>query len=250
LVSISITQPNPIINVGTSQQFTATGTYSDKTTADVTSMVTWTSGNRAVASITSSGLATGVAAGRSSITAADVATKISGSADFSVAATAVTPFIPTTTLPTSSPGTVGTPPTTTPGNSNTPSPPRTGSQFTLTDLTVSTIKAKPGEIIKVSATVKNMGTQAGIYIVQLRIDGAVEASKNTRSMDPGTQEIVDFEFTRRTVGTYQLSVGEQAASVQVVGSGISWIKVIAAIFILLVALYLLKRLLWWGFKKG
>lgn len=48
----------------------ATGTYSDGSTAVLTSTVTWTSGRfRRVASINSSGLATGVSAGTSVITA-------------------------------------------------------------------------------------------------------------------------------------------------------------------------------------
>lgn len=47
----------------------ATGTYSDGSTAVLTSTVTWTSGRVRVATINSSGLATGVSAGTSVITA-------------------------------------------------------------------------------------------------------------------------------------------------------------------------------------
>ena len=47
----------------------ATGTYSDGSTAVLTSTVTWTSGTVGVATIKSSGLATGVRAGTSVITA-------------------------------------------------------------------------------------------------------------------------------------------------------------------------------------
>ena len=47
----------------------ATGTYSDGSTAVLTSTVTWTSGTVVVATINSSGLATGVSAGTSVITA-------------------------------------------------------------------------------------------------------------------------------------------------------------------------------------
>ena len=47
----------------------ATGTYSDGSTAVLTSKVTWTSGTVGVATINSSGLATGVSAGTSVITA-------------------------------------------------------------------------------------------------------------------------------------------------------------------------------------
>jgi hypothetical protein len=51
LSSITITPDKPTINVGATQQFTATGTFSDKTTRDLTNFVTWTSSNTVVAII-------------------------------------------------------------------------------------------------------------------------------------------------------------------------------------------------------
>jgi len=57
LVSIAITPANPTVPVGTSQQFTATGTYSDNSTANLTASVTWASGTPANANINASGLA-------------------------------------------------------------------------------------------------------------------------------------------------------------------------------------------------
>ena len=69
LISIAITPANPSIAKGTSQQFTATGTYSDNSTNDITSSVTWSSGTVATSTISAGGLATGVAIGTSVITA-------------------------------------------------------------------------------------------------------------------------------------------------------------------------------------
>jgi hypothetical protein len=70
LASISITAPSGSLSAGSAQQFTATGTYSDNSTANITSQVTWTSSNPSVATIgTNTGLATGVAAGSTNITA-------------------------------------------------------------------------------------------------------------------------------------------------------------------------------------
>ena len=63
LQSIAVTPANPIIAKGLTQQFTATGTFSDNTTQNLTSQVTWASATPAVATITAAGLATGVAAG-------------------------------------------------------------------------------------------------------------------------------------------------------------------------------------------
>jgi len=55
--------------VGATLQFTATGTYSDGSTADVTSQVTWASSDTSIATVSEAGLATGVAAGTAEITA-------------------------------------------------------------------------------------------------------------------------------------------------------------------------------------
>ena len=63
LQSIAVTPANPSITKGATQQFTATGTYSDSTTQNITASVTWTSGTPATATITPAGLATGVAVG-------------------------------------------------------------------------------------------------------------------------------------------------------------------------------------------
>ncbi len=71
LTSIAVGPANPSIAVGASQQFTATGTYSDASTAKITTSVTWTSSDTTKVTIQpSSGLASGVAAGSVMITAA------------------------------------------------------------------------------------------------------------------------------------------------------------------------------------
>ena len=73
LQSIRITPARPFVGVGHTEQFTATGTYSDNTTQDLTSTVTWSSGITAVATISSAagsrGLATAVGVGTSTIAA-------------------------------------------------------------------------------------------------------------------------------------------------------------------------------------
>ena len=71
LSSIAVTPASPgELAVGGTQQFTATGTYSDGTNSVITSQVSWASSNITVASISSSGLATALAAGSAGITAA------------------------------------------------------------------------------------------------------------------------------------------------------------------------------------
>jgi hypothetical protein len=69
LMSITVTPAAPSIAKGTTQQFTATGTYSDNSTKDLTATATWASATAATATITAAGVATGVAAGTSVISA-------------------------------------------------------------------------------------------------------------------------------------------------------------------------------------
>src|SRR5262249_28993524 len=69
LTSIAVTPPNPSIALGLTQQFTATGTFSDASTADITATVMWKSLTAAVATINTAGLATSVGTGTSQITA-------------------------------------------------------------------------------------------------------------------------------------------------------------------------------------
>jgi O-glycosyl hydrolase len=70
LTSIAVTPTNPTILVGATQQFTAIGTYSDGSTQNLSSRVTWTSSKTAAAAINTNGLVTGVSAGATVISAA------------------------------------------------------------------------------------------------------------------------------------------------------------------------------------
>ena len=94
-VSIAVTPATPSIAVGATRQFTATGTYSDSSTKNITTQVTWTSGTTSVATINTSGLATGVGAGTSTITAA--LSGISGSTTLTVTTSATAGTVNITT---------------------------------------------------------------------------------------------------------------------------------------------------------
>jgi hypothetical protein len=67
LQSITVSPATASVVPGATQQFTATGRYSDNTTKDLTTAVTWSSSNSGIASISNSagtpGIATGVAPG-------------------------------------------------------------------------------------------------------------------------------------------------------------------------------------------
>ena len=69
VTSIAVTPSTANLQVGSTQQFTATATYSNGTTGNVTSTATWSSSANSVATVNASGLATAVGAGQATITA-------------------------------------------------------------------------------------------------------------------------------------------------------------------------------------
>jgi hypothetical protein len=69
LVSAVIAPGAAFLPPGTSQQFTATGTYSDGNSQDITSIASWSSSAPNIASINSSGLLSAVSAGTATISA-------------------------------------------------------------------------------------------------------------------------------------------------------------------------------------
>lgn len=97
LTSLTISPANPSITLGQSQQFSASGIYSDGTKQDVTQSVTWTSSQSSVAVFGATGMATTKGTGTTTITAA--LGSVSGSDILSVSAAtlksiAVTPANP------------------------------------------------------------------------------------------------------------------------------------------------------------
>ena len=98
LVAIVVTPAVGSIGIGQTQQFTATGTYSNLTTQNLTNSVTWSTSKAARHGHhrRPQGLATGVANGAVTITATDPSTDIPGTAALTVTpavlvAIAVTP---------------------------------------------------------------------------------------------------------------------------------------------------------------
>ena len=101
LVSIAVTPATATIQTGATQQFIATGTYSNSSTALITNGVTWSSSSPAFATVAPSGTATGVAPGTTSIIATQGT--ISGSAVLTVIAPPVVP-VPPPVVPVPPPG--------------------------------------------------------------------------------------------------------------------------------------------------
>ena len=83
LTSVSVTPASASVGLGATEQFTATGKYSDNTSADISSTASWTSATASVATVSSSGLATAAASGSTAIMAS--LSGISGTATLDVA---------------------------------------------------------------------------------------------------------------------------------------------------------------------
>jgi hypothetical protein len=69
LSSIAVAPANAVVAIGAAQQFVAVGTFSDNSTAVITSTAAWTSSNTGVATVLNTGVATGIATGTAVITA-------------------------------------------------------------------------------------------------------------------------------------------------------------------------------------
>lgn len=82
LSTITVTPPTPSVQEGNTQQMTATGTYDDGSTKNITSSVSWTTDDSSIATVGASGLVTGVATGSATITATSAA--ITGSTTVTV----------------------------------------------------------------------------------------------------------------------------------------------------------------------
>lgn len=89
LVSVKVTPATSTVLIGGLQQFVATATYSDDTTAVVTGNAVWSSTSPSIGAVATTGVATGIAAGATTITA--TAGGKSGSAALNVTAVALPP---------------------------------------------------------------------------------------------------------------------------------------------------------------
>ena len=69
LVAVAVTPADPVLLLGTVQQFTATGRFSDGSEKDITGSVTWATSSSSVASITGGGLAAASALGSATVSA-------------------------------------------------------------------------------------------------------------------------------------------------------------------------------------
>ncbi len=84
LVELQVAPASTAVAAGQTQQYTATGIYSDQTTSDLTDEVFWTSTDKAIASIDNSGLARTYTTGEVTITATESGSGLQQTAELSV----------------------------------------------------------------------------------------------------------------------------------------------------------------------
>src|SRR5262249_18385656 len=104
LQSITVSPNSASVAAGLTQQFSATGHYSDSSTANLTSSATWTSSSTSIATVGNTGLATGVAIGGPTTIKAAL-NGINGTAQLTVTAPLLTSITVTPANPTVPAGT-------------------------------------------------------------------------------------------------------------------------------------------------
>jgi hypothetical protein len=84
LKALSVMPPTATMPVGLTQQYVASGTFTDATIRDLTSSVTWSSTSLTVAEVSSAGLASALVVGTTTISALDPTSGITASAPLTV----------------------------------------------------------------------------------------------------------------------------------------------------------------------
>jgi len=88
VTSVAITSPSTSLIVGQSQQLSATASYSDGTSADLTTTALWSSQDSTVATVSASGLMTAIGAGQATLVA--IVSSVKGSATIAISAKKIT----------------------------------------------------------------------------------------------------------------------------------------------------------------
>ncbi|MBA7635567.1 hypothetical protein ES703_43171 [subsurface metagenome] len=101
-----------------------------------------------------------------------------------------------------------------------PPPPPTPAAFTPGSLSVSPTEVDVGEAVTISISVANTGGQAGSYTVMLKINDAVEETKEV-TVAAGASETVTFTTSKDKAGTYAVDVNGLTGSFMVKEAAVS-----------------------------
>jgi len=99
LMSIAVGPLNPTLTTGATEQFTATGTYFDGSTKDLTADVTWSTGSPGVASISNAGGSQGLASAGPAGTSTIITATLGGTTVSTTLTVAANQLVPPPTPP-------------------------------------------------------------------------------------------------------------------------------------------------------
>ena len=218
LVSLAITPANPSITVGASQQFTATGTFSDGSQRNWTTSVTWSSSNTSTVVISSTtglqGFAMGAAVGTSTITAALGSTQATTLVTVQAPVTPIPPYITSVSPPAGEAGTQVT-------ISGTGFGPTQGTGAVWLGSTYGAVVTWTGtQIVATVTSISRSGTaqvqQGGLSsnAVQFNVNTATILNVSPASGVPGTQVTITGSGFGATQGSGQVFLGTANGLVQ------------------------------------
>jgi hypothetical protein len=96
----------------------------------------------------------------------------------------------------------------------TSAPPASAASFSVSNLSVSSVLAAPGEQVTISAQVTNTGGTQGSYNAILNVNDVNEAEKEI-TLAAGKTGTVTFTINEQKVGVYNITVGGQSKSFMV-----------------------------------
>jgi len=127
-------------------------------------------------------------------------------------------------------------------------PPPPPTEFTIANLSISPTTVSPGEQLTISATVSNVGDAQGTCVVELTVNGVVEATQSV-TLSQNQSTTVSFTVSKDQPSTYQVELDGLAGSFTV-EEGIApppswlsryWWAIVAGIALLGLLLYFLLR---------
>ncbi len=199
LVSIEVTPTNPSIALGSAQQFSATGTFSDNTTQDLTFSVNWTSSNEAAATIAPGGTATSVGPGTATITAK--LWNVTGSTELTVNPATLLSITVTPSSPQIAEGTVQRFTATGLFSDDTTQDLTTAAAWTSSDPGVAAVDSKGAATAIAPGAVTITATSGGVSgSTTLTVNGVDLVSVSVTPADPAMAKGTTLQFT--ATGTY------------------------------------------------
>jgi len=85
-------------------------------------------------------------------------------------------------------------------------------EFQVISLSINPMETTAGEIVSITAVVKNTGGSEGTYAVILSVDGVTVEAKETALITPGSSEVVTFSLVKDVPGTYEIDIGGLSSS--------------------------------------